>query len=181
MTLYHHLIQRETSGLTSLKTLLILKVTCALGISLTKIHVECNQCRRIICFFMLMSYFYSVNHRSSSEQNKIYGPCYFTVFMQWLIQSISHFLGMRSFPPSYVPISEMLLGRYPSRSLVQEILIPFKEVIIILRSYLEEVSLHVLFSLESEAILFISGEKEVRDCNKLMAKYFLFNFRNHRL
>ena len=72
MTLCHHLIQRETSGLTFLRIVLILKVTCALvkSKSESKIHVECTKCGRVICFFVFTGYFYSVSHGSPSEENR---------------------------------------------------------------------------------------------------------------
>lgn len=62
MTLYHHQIQREISGLIFLKTVLILKVIYGSQHIEWKVYRELNKSRRIIIFFMPMSYFCSVSY-----------------------------------------------------------------------------------------------------------------------
>lgn len=61
-----------------------------------------------LSFFMLMSYFCSVTHSSSSEWNEIKGPCYFAQGLCNCLPSQLPFAGYWEFPIFSVPVSEVL-------------------------------------------------------------------------
>lgn len=108
MTLYHPLIQRETSGLTFLKIVLILKVMCFHEKEMNARYMQNVTNVEELSFSMLVSSFCSITHWPSSEWKKINGPCYFAQGLSSCLPSQLPFSVYWEFLIFSVPVSEVL-------------------------------------------------------------------------